>query len=235
MPLPRLGRGATIAAMSGLCISSKTKETERAADFLTEVISDEGASTLAATGYVMPANLDVLNDDVFLQSGQRPLHADVFAREVRDTRLLPSTPRWPLVKASSRATADAALLRAGDPAARGAAGGDRRGVGPDLRPLEGHSLGQPVARRRASSGYSAPCWGVCSGAFAGFGSRIAVVRMGAVISICQGRAPRRASSSADCRLHVRPVGGRAASTAPAAGSRGSAGSRPAPGAPRRTR
>ncbi len=101
MPLPRLGRGATIATMSGLCISSKTEETERAADFLTEVISDEGASTLAATGYVMPANLDVLNDDVFLQSGERPLHADVFAREVRDTRLLPSTPRWPLVKANA--------------------------------------------------------------------------------------------------------------------------------------
>ena len=101
MPLPRLGRGATIATMSGLCISSKSKETERAADLLTEIISDEGASTLAETGYVMPANLDVVNDDVFLQPGERPLHADVFAREVRDTRLLPSTPRWPLVKATA--------------------------------------------------------------------------------------------------------------------------------------
>jgi multiple sugar transport system substrate-binding protein len=49
----------------------------------------------------MPANLDVLNDDVFLQSGERPLHADVFAREVRTTRLLPSSPRWPLVKAAA--------------------------------------------------------------------------------------------------------------------------------------
>jgi multiple sugar transport system substrate-binding protein len=49
----------------------------------------------------MPANLDVLNDDVFLQSGERPLHADVFAREVRDTRLLPSTPEWPAVNASA--------------------------------------------------------------------------------------------------------------------------------------
>ena len=101
MPLPRMGRGATIAAMSGLCISSKTEETERAADFLTEIISEEGASTLAGTGYVMPANLDVLNNDVFLQSGERPLHADVFAREVRDVRLLPSTPRWPQVKAAA--------------------------------------------------------------------------------------------------------------------------------------
>jgi multiple sugar transport system substrate-binding protein len=101
MPLPKVGSGATIATMSGLCISSKSKETEVAADFLTAVISDEGAGTLARTGYVMPANLDVLNGEDFLQTGQRPLNSDVFPREVRDTRLLPSSPRWPMV---SRAT-----------------------------------------------------------------------------------------------------------------------------------
>jgi multiple sugar transport system substrate-binding protein len=103
MPLPKLSSGATIATMSGLCISSGSKETSRAADVLAAIISDDGASTLAETGYVMPANLDVLNDDVFMQSGQRPLHSDVFAREVRDTRLLPNTSRWPVVKrAASR-------------------------------------------------------------------------------------------------------------------------------------
>ena len=97
MPLPRLSSGATIATMSGLCISAESEETSEAADFLAAVISDEGAGTLAATGYVMPANLNVVNDEVFLQGGQRPLNASVFGREVRDTRLLPSTPRWPLV------------------------------------------------------------------------------------------------------------------------------------------
>jgi multiple sugar transport system substrate-binding protein len=97
MPLPKLGSGATIATMSGLCISSETEDVEKTADFLTAVVSDEGAGTLAATGYVMPANLDVVNDDVFLQGGQRPLNATVFAREVRDTRLLPSTPTWSAV------------------------------------------------------------------------------------------------------------------------------------------
>ena len=103
MPLPKLGSGATVATMSGLCISSQSDLTAEAADFLAAVISEEGAATLADTGYVMPANLDVVNDDVFLQSGQRPLHANVFAQEVRDTRLLPSTPRWPLVRrATSR-------------------------------------------------------------------------------------------------------------------------------------
>lgn len=104
MPLPTLSSGATVATLSGLCISSQTEEEGRAdaaADFLAAVISDRGAATLADTGYVMPANLDVLNDDVFLQSGQRPLHASVFADEVRDIRLLPSTVRWPLVVRST--------------------------------------------------------------------------------------------------------------------------------------
>ena len=76
MPLPRVSSGATIATMSGLCISSESEHTDRAADLLTEVISDEGASTLARTGYVMPANLDVVNGEDFLQTGQRPLHSE---------------------------------------------------------------------------------------------------------------------------------------------------------------
>ena len=37
----------------------------------------------------MPANLDVVNNDVVPAARERPLHADVFAREVRDTQLLP--------------------------------------------------------------------------------------------------------------------------------------------------
>jgi multiple sugar transport system substrate-binding protein len=98
MPLPKISSGATIATMSGLCISSKSQEIDKAADVLAAIINDDGAATLAATGYVMPANLDVVNSEAFLQPGQRPLDATVFAREVRDTRLLPSTPRWPLVR-----------------------------------------------------------------------------------------------------------------------------------------
>lgn len=107
MPLPKLSSGATIATMSGLCISAKSKDVPRAADFLAAVIADKAASTLAATGYVMPANLNVVNSESFLQTGQRPLNSSVFAREARDTRLLPSTPRWPLVrKATTRQLTD---------------------------------------------------------------------------------------------------------------------------------
>ncbi len=98
MPLPRVSSGATIATLSGLCISADTEETARAADLLAAVISENGAATLAETGYVMPANLEVINDEAFLQSGERPLHAGVFVREVRDTRLLPSSPTWTTVR-----------------------------------------------------------------------------------------------------------------------------------------
>jgi multiple sugar transport system substrate-binding protein len=97
MPLPRLSGGATIAQMSGLCISAKSEHVDQAADLLTEVISDAGASELASTGYVMPANLDVVNDEAFLQESEQPANAEVFGREVRNTRLLPSSPRWPIV------------------------------------------------------------------------------------------------------------------------------------------
>ena len=64
----------------------RPSETERAADFLAEVISDEGASTLAATGYVMPANLDVRQ--------RRRLPADRAAPAAR-RRLRPRGARHP--------------------------------------------------------------------------------------------------------------------------------------------
>ncbi len=101
MPMPRLSGGATIASMSGLCISAKSEHVDQAADLLTDVISDAGAKDLAATGYVMPANLDVVNDDAFLQAGDQPINAQVFGQQVRNTRLLPSSPRWPVVSRST--------------------------------------------------------------------------------------------------------------------------------------
>ena len=98
MPLPRISSGATIATMSGLCLSKDSDRTGAAADFLAALISKTGSSMLAETGYVMPANLDVLNSDTFLQPTKNPPSAAVFTREVRDTRLLPSTPRGPVVR-----------------------------------------------------------------------------------------------------------------------------------------
>lgn len=98
MPLPRVGGGDTIASMQGLCLSATSQQTSKAADLLAAVISDTGAKTLASTGYAMPSNLDVLNSDEFLQTGQRPLNSGVFAREVRNSHLLPTTPQWAVVR-----------------------------------------------------------------------------------------------------------------------------------------
>ncbi len=98
MPLPRLGSGATVATMSGLCIS-ESAPAGKAADLLSHVISDKSAETLAASGYVMPANLDVLNSEAFQQPGQFPEHATVFSEEVRDIRPMPTSSHWPEVRA----------------------------------------------------------------------------------------------------------------------------------------
>ena len=52
----------------------------------------------------MPSNLDVLNSDDFLQTGQRPLHSEVFARELRRAQMLPSTTTWPSVEQATGAS-----------------------------------------------------------------------------------------------------------------------------------
>jgi multiple sugar transport system substrate-binding protein len=101
MPLPRVSSSATITRMSGLCISAGSQHSDKAADFLAELISDKDASILAATGYVMPSNVDVLNGDDFLQTGQRPLHSEVFPHELRRAQMLPSTTTWPSVASTT--------------------------------------------------------------------------------------------------------------------------------------
>ncbi|MBV9831565.1 MAG: extracellular solute-binding protein, partial [Marmoricola sp.] len=95
MPLPRAGGAATDASMRGMCLSSGSHHLSQAADLLTYLVSDSSTAKLAATGYVMPTNVDALNGDAFLQQGQRPLHADVFEREMRHVEELPRSRYWP--------------------------------------------------------------------------------------------------------------------------------------------
>jgi multiple sugar transport system substrate-binding protein len=98
MPLPRAGGAATVASQKGLCIAAKSHHVAAAADLLTYLVSTKSANTLAATGYVQPTNLDAVNGDSFLQRGQRPLHAEVFEREMRHVQPLPRTRYWPVVR-----------------------------------------------------------------------------------------------------------------------------------------
>ncbi len=98
MPLPRAGGAATDASQKGLCIAAKSRHIDKAADLLTYLVSTKSANTLAATGYVQPTNLDAVDGDSFLQRGQRPLHAEVFEREMRHVQPLPRTRYWPDVR-----------------------------------------------------------------------------------------------------------------------------------------
>ncbi len=159
MPMPRVGSSATIARMSGMCLSAGSQHTKEAADFLAALISDKNAGILAATGYVMPSNVDVLNSDDFLQTGQRPLHSEVFARELRRAQMLPSTTTWPSVEEATGRVAEPAVLRPGDPPAGRPPEGDRRRVGAAADPAEGVAL--VVAVGHTLSGLSRPSgsWG----------------------------------------------------------------------------
>jgi len=98
MPLPRAGGAATDATQKGLCIAAESDHVSAAADLLTFLVSTKSADALAATGYVQPTNLDAVNGDSFLQRGQRPLHAEVFERELRHVQPLPRTRYWPVVR-----------------------------------------------------------------------------------------------------------------------------------------
>lgn len=100
MPLPVVGGGATNARMTGACISADSSDAEGAADFLSALTSTYAQDRLAATGYVMPANTESLNAEAFLQQGQRPLHSQVFLRELRDIQLLPATRSWAELESS---------------------------------------------------------------------------------------------------------------------------------------
>ncbi len=78
------------------CVISATSDhMSQAADLLTYLVSSPSAEKLASTGYVMPTNVEAVNGDAFLQRGQRPLHADVFEREMRHVQELPRSRYWP--------------------------------------------------------------------------------------------------------------------------------------------
>ncbi len=101
MPMPVIDTGATSGRMSGLCLSADSPEDEQeiAADLLVELISTDSQDALAETGAVVPTNVESLESESFLQSGERPLHSTVFAREMRDIEPQPGSENWGSVSA----------------------------------------------------------------------------------------------------------------------------------------
>jgi multiple sugar transport system substrate-binding protein len=101
MPLPKIGSRATSGRSTGLCLSSTSEHPEKTADFLAYAVSDDAMALLAATGYVVPTNLDVVNSDAFLQPAEMPASAAVFATMVRSIHSLPRVSTWPAVASST--------------------------------------------------------------------------------------------------------------------------------------
>lgn len=101
MPMPRIGSRATSGKSSGLCLSSASEHAEKTADFLAYAVSDEAMALLAATGHVVPTNLDVVNSDAFLQPDQKPVSAFVFPGAIRSIHPVPRVDTWSTVVSST--------------------------------------------------------------------------------------------------------------------------------------
>ncbi|WP_151083337.1 extracellular solute-binding protein [Nocardioides cynanchi] len=78
MPMPTLGSAATVGSLTGLCVSQHARDAATAAEFVVYASSPEALSTVAAAGYLQPANQTVALSDAFQQPGRLPAHASVF-------------------------------------------------------------------------------------------------------------------------------------------------------------
>lgn len=87
--MPTVDDAATIGEISGLCISSATKEVGESADLLVDLISSASVSAVVRAGYLSPANTTVALSEDFLQPGRQPVHAEVFNSSVAAMRLPP--------------------------------------------------------------------------------------------------------------------------------------------------
>ncbi len=96
-PLPSLGRFQTIADVSGYCINQSSEHVGAAADFLAFASSDRGAEITARSGGIVPANLDALRSDAFVQPGQLPYNVAVFTNVIRRAETMPNPVGWPAV------------------------------------------------------------------------------------------------------------------------------------------
>jgi multiple sugar transport system substrate-binding protein len=99
LPLPRFGGADTVADVTGYCISKTSPHVSQAADFIAFASQDRGASIMAQSGGVVPANLAVLHSDAFAQPGSYPENTAVFSETLRHADTMPFTPAWPDVVA----------------------------------------------------------------------------------------------------------------------------------------
>jgi len=96
-PLPSLGSSSTVADVRGYCIARASRHVREAADFLAFASNDRGASIIARSGAVVPANLDVRTSEAFEQTDQMPVNQGVYGRVIRRASTMPTAPKWPVV------------------------------------------------------------------------------------------------------------------------------------------
>lgn len=83
LPMPVIEDRATVGDISGLCISADSEVTGDAADFIAYAVSDSAMSTVATTGYIVPANTSVAASPQFLAPYDEPANADAFNSSIR--------------------------------------------------------------------------------------------------------------------------------------------------------
>ena len=83
LPMPTIENRATVGDISGLCLSADSEVTGDAADFIAYAVSDEAISTVAETGYIVPANTQVAASPEFLAPELEPANSTVFNSSIR--------------------------------------------------------------------------------------------------------------------------------------------------------
>lgn len=94
MPLPSFGSYRTVADIAGLCVDSRSDHVEAALDLVAFIAGNEGSTTLARSGAVVPANLDVVFSPAFAQRGRPPRSVEVFGNALERTELMPFSTEW---------------------------------------------------------------------------------------------------------------------------------------------
>jgi multiple sugar transport system substrate-binding protein len=109
MPMPDLGKPATVGALTGLCISSQAADAGTAADFVVYASSPTALGYVASQGYLQPANQTVALSDDFQQPGRLPKHASVFTLSVKSMQFPPLITQWEALDAVTEPTLDEML------------------------------------------------------------------------------------------------------------------------------
>jgi multiple sugar transport system substrate-binding protein len=83
LPMPTIDNRATVGDISGLCLSNDSDVQGDAADFIAYAVSDAAISTVASTGYIVPANTQVAASPDFLAPELEPANSTVFNTSIR--------------------------------------------------------------------------------------------------------------------------------------------------------